>query len=62
LRIIVGGAEGPESLCCPELTNIMFGAKLLICLLIKAVLPALIPLSATIKAAPAMTINVVSAV
>jgi hypothetical protein len=40
----------------------MFGAKLLICLLIKAVLPALIPLSATIKAAPAMTINVVSAV
>jgi len=57
LRVIVGGAGGPANLCFPELSNIALGAKLLICWLMKAVLPALIPLSATIKAAPTMTIN-----
>ena len=47
--IIVGGPDGPWNPCSPELTNIMLGAKLSNCLLIKAILPALIALSATIS-------------
>src|SRR6185503_16676201 len=53
------GAVPPSSDCGTLLTNKIFGARLLNCLLKNSVNPALNPFTATSKLLPAITINMV---